>query len=75
MGLLVVMYSCEEALKPLLTIKYHLHRIERDKQNLYLHRAIVNYSTQMLQQPICFSTRGFFNINFDLLKGVILSND
>lgn len=70
MGLLSIMYSCEEALKPINTIKFYLHRIDRDRKNVDLHRIIVNFSTQILSERIHFDVNGFFDINFDLLKSV-----
>lgn len=70
MGVLFTIYACEESLKPLQRIKYYLHRIDRDKRNRNLHNSVVNFSSQLLNEKLSFNTNGFFDINFDFLKGV-----
>lgn len=67
---LLTFYSCEVALRPLRTIPYHLHRIQRHSQNLELHKEIMRFSYQLKHEKIRFNARRFLDLDFGLLKGV-----
>lgn len=69
-SLIATIYECEQALKPVRRIVYHLHRVERHPKNLLLHREIMRLSHQLLHQRINWNARRLININFQLLKGV-----
>lgn len=73
MGILVTIYSCEMSLKPLARIKYYLHKIQRRPADKGIHRSIVRFSQQILSQKLVFNTNGFFDVNFDFLKGICAS--
>lgn len=68
--LLITVYFCEYALRPLREIPYHLHRIQRDPKDRELHREIVRFSCQLQLQKITFNARRFLDVDFKLLKGV-----
>lgn len=72
-SLFATIFECEQALKPMRKIIYHLHRVERHPKNLLLHREIMRLSYQLKHQQIQWNARRFIEINFKLLKGVRMS--
>lgn len=69
-SLIATIYECEQALRPMRRIAYHLHRVERHPENLVLHREIMRLSYQLRHQQIQWKARRLIDINFKLLKGV-----
>lgn len=63
-------FYCEYSLKSIREIIYHLHRIERDPENMAMHREIVRFSCQLKHQKIQCNARRFLNVDFRVLKGV-----
>lgn len=71
---LVFYYGCENCLNISKTIGRNLHKIHRKSQKNTQNRAFTNtiqqFSLQIINQSIEFNARGFFKMNYDLLRGV-----
>lgn len=73
---LIFYYECENCLKVSKTIGLYLHKMQRKSNCMAANRSFTNtlqqFSLQIINQPIEFDAKGFFKMNYDLLRGVNL---
>ena len=63
-----LMFSCQDAFKPLTQIVFHLNRIRRHPKNFPLHHGIQLVLLQLLHRPLEISAMRFLGLNFASLK-------
>lgn len=72
---LIFYYECENCLKVSKTIGLYLHKMQKScfmAQNRSFTNTLQQFSLQIIIQPIEFDAKGFFKMNYDLLRGVKL---
>lgn len=69
---LVFFYGCENCLSVIKSVGFNLHKIRQNR--IYKCRSfsttLHQFSLQIINQRIEFDIKGFFKMNYDLLKGV-----